>query len=219
MATVRMGSVLPEDDRVWIEPIEILDEPREGMEVTDEQFESIPAEAGVWEIVDGKLAEKKVANLSQIVAFRIGVRVENFQGGSRIGEATTEAWLRIDPDRPRQRRKPDFAFVSYRRLNGSPLDPDILVPPELVVESISPFDTVARVNAKVREYFRCGVDEVWLAQPDLHAIDVYRSLDDPRRWTAEQTLEVKSGVLAGLSFRVGDVFPANPPPTGSGQRP
>lgn len=64
-------------------------------------------------------------------------------------------------------RGPDVSFVTTEHL------PSTGVPkayfegtPDLAIEVVSPSNTPAQVNAKVREYLRTGAQQVCLAYPD-----------------------------------------------------
>jgi Uma2 family endonuclease len=70
---------------------------------------------------------------------------------------------------------PDVAFMSFARLR--PLSkkdrqsPN--VPPEIVVEILSPDDRPKDVEAKRKEYLAWGVSLVLIADPDARYVDVY----------------------------------------------
>jgi Uma2 family endonuclease len=65
-------------------------------------------------------------------------------------------------------RRPDVAFVSYRRWPASRKIPKQAawdVVPDLAIEVVSPTNTASGVIGKVGEYFRAGVDRVWIVYP------------------------------------------------------
>lgn len=109
--------------------------------------------------------------------------------------------LERDPDTV---RGPDAAFWSYARLKEMPnAYPEI--PPDLVVEVVSPDDRHTKVTAKVREYLHSGVRLVWVADPDVRTVTVYRSRETARTLEENDTLDGED-VLPGFKCRIADLF-------------
>ncbi len=90
------------------------------------------------------------------------------------------------------RRRPDVAFVSAQKW---PLDRplpetgDWEVVPDLAVEVNSPNDLFKDVVAKVMEYFRLGVRQVWLVVPSEKQVYVYDSPSQVRILTETDELD------------------------------
>ena len=103
-------------------------------------------------------------------------------------------------------REPDVAFISAELL---PLDVRVRgyseVPPELVVEIVSPSDTLRAVNDKARMWLSHGVILVWVADPDTRTVDVYQQ-DAPTITVTEDDVLDGSPVLAGFTLPVREVF-------------
>ena len=80
--------------------------------------------------------------------------------------------LERDPDTVRD---PDIGFTSVER---APLDDDTPgyaeVPPDLVVEVVSPSDKPPEVNAKASMWLSFGVRLVWVVYPETRTVDVHR---------------------------------------------
>src|SRR5207302_580910 len=85
--------------------------------------------------------------------------------------------LRRKPDRV---VAPDAAFVVKNSLpvRTSP-EGYLETIPELVVEVRSKNDTLAELRAKAREYLDAGVQIVWVTNPALKTVTVYRSGQKP----------------------------------------
>lgn len=101
---------------------------------------------------------------------------------------------------------PDLSYVSTERLppkeerRGFPE-----VAPDLVVEIISPSDTLSNATAKVMEYLDAGVRLVWLADPADHTVTVYTP--DRRATVYREGAEIDGGaVLPGFSISIADIF-------------
>jgi Uma2 family endonuclease len=106
------------------------------------------------------------------------------------------------------RRRPDVAFVSARRWpleRKIPLTGDWAIIPDLAVEVISPNDLFEAVIAKVGEYFRVGVQQVWLVIPLVQEVYVYESPTSIRLLTISDELE-GGQLLSGFRMPVGNLF-------------
>lgn len=105
-------------------------------------------------------------------------------------------------------RGPDVLLIRRDRLPADqPLSRWALdVPPDLVVEVLSPWDQLPKVLAKTAEYLAAGVEEVWLVDPDERRVDVYRgSARSPESFGADQFL-TSPDLLPGFSAPVTAFF-------------
>jgi len=177
-------------------------------QLTASEFAQLPAPAdgSRQELVRGEIVtmpppgfEHGLVQANLLAILRAYVR--QMRSGRVVGESgvITER----DPDTV---RGPDIAFWSAERL---PLDqcpsgyPE--VPPDLVVEIVSPSDSVADVQQKVLEYLTHGVRMVWVVEPRTRSLTVYRGLQDVAVLRGED--EVDGGeVLPGFRCPVKEVF-------------
>lgn len=141
---------------------------------TPDEFLELEAENGVaYELDDhGHLVERNMGQESDEIAFRVGGLLHTRLGGlGRIAGGGTG--LQIFPDRPRRIPRPDVYFISHARLPHS-VPGHLQVPPELVVEVVSPGDHAGELEAKVEEYLAAGVLRVWVVYPDTKSVFVRR---------------------------------------------
>jgi Uma2 family endonuclease len=106
-------------------------------------------------------------------------------------------------------RAKDVAFVSVERWpidRPFPRVGDWQVIPDLAVEVVSPHAVSADVMAKMEEYFRVGVRQVWLVYPDQRQIYVYDGMEAVRVVGVDKMLE--TSLLPGYSAPVARLFPA-----------
>lgn len=109
------------------------------------------------------------------------------------------------------RRKPDtvrgadVVYISQERLAQTQSEGYLTVAPELVVEVMSPGDTWTEVQEKVQEYFAVGVQLMWVIDPRLKQIHVYRSADEAIRLTVHDEL-TGDDLLPGFAVRVSQIF-------------
>jgi len=100
--------------------------------------------------------------------------------------------------------KPDVAFVSTGRLTGA-YDKGLPIPPDLAIEVVSPSDIQSRILDKVRAYLDAGTRCVWVVEPTLKTVTVYKSETDIKTLTREDTL-TGDDVVPGFSCPVELLF-------------
>lgn len=77
--------------------------------------------------------------------------------------------------------------------------------PTLIVEVLSPFDRMSDVNRRVGQFLAKDVPLVWLVDPDLRCVTVYRP-GEMHRVLDEQDDLTDDAVLPGLHLTVADLF-------------
>ena len=79
------------------------------------------------------------------------------------------------------------------------------IPPDLAIEVVSPSDKAYDIEEKVFEYLDAGTKLVWVINPVLKTVTVYRSQDDIEILTRNQTLTGED-VVEGFSCSVEEIF-------------
>ena len=112
-------------------------------------------------------------------------------------------FTRRDPDTV---RGADVAFISNERYERVKSRRGFLdVPPELVVEVLSPYDPPGELSRKLHEYFEAGVRLVWVADPEARTALAYRSPTDFRELRGSDAL-TGDDVLPGFEVEVETLF-------------
>jgi Uma2 family endonuclease len=139
----------------------------------------MPDEGRLYELVDGKLVEKRMSDLAQLVANNLNDELVVWAKQSAAGRSFVEATFQCFPDDPGRVRRPDVAFVSRDRLaNYQWGHGHIMIAPDLAVEVVSPNDTVSELDRKVGEYFQAGVRHVWVINPEQQTVRIHRRPGD-----------------------------------------
>jgi Uma2 family endonuclease len=104
-------------------------------------------------------------------------------------------------------RGADVSYYSQARWPreqvGGKLPP---VPPDIVVEVVSPGDSAAEVQCKVGEYLEVGVLTVWVVYPRSRKLLIYRpDQDGPVVLTEAEVLE-EVPELPGFRCTIADLF-------------
>jgi Uma2 family endonuclease len=82
--------------------------------------------------------------------------------------------------------------------NGESPDTFGTLVPDLVVEVLSPKDSLRFVGEKIGEYFENGVPLVWLVDPGLKRVTIYRSLLETEQLTVDDIISGET-ILPGFS--------------------
>ncbi|AUB37742.1 Endonuclease, Uma2 family [Nostoc flagelliforme CCNUN1] len=100
---------------------------------------------------------------------------------------------------------PDILYISNERL---PPDWDqegaCSLPPDLVIEIISPGQTFGQMAAKAKDYLDAKVLRVWVVDSKARSITVFYPDAAPQTYMGEELL--KDSLFEGLEFTVEQVF-------------
>jgi Uma2 family endonuclease len=176
--------------------------------VTADELLALPTGMGKrYELVAGELRVMSPAGwehgeIAANIADLVGAFIRQQKLGRRFG-AETGFLLRRDPDTV---RAPDFAFIANEHLpKDRPMEAYWPGAPDLAVEVLSPGDTTGEVSEKVDEWLAAGCAAVWVVDPKLKTVTVYRSRTDAEIRTAGETL-VGDPVVPGFSCPVDELF-------------
>ncbi len=100
---------------------------------------------------------------------------------------------------------PDLTYVSYERL-ASDWEEDLPnpVPPELVIEIISPGQTFGEMTQKATDYLRAGVSHVWVVDNQAQSITVFGANEFPQTFWVNDT--ISDVLLPKLAIALSDIF-------------
>lgn len=100
---------------------------------------------------------------------------------------------------------PDLLYISYNRLPLERLiDEACPVPPELVIEIISPDQTFGAMSEKAIDYLNAGVSRVWVVDPKAQTITVFYP-DAPPQTKRDEAI-LMDNLLEGLQLTAQQVF-------------
>jgi Uma2 family endonuclease len=163
------------------------------------------ADEPLFEIIDGQRVELPPmgANESWLASY-LATLINNF-AMTNIGKAGTETLFDLQIGR---NRRPDVAFVRYDRWpRRRPIPPGDAwtVVPNLAAEIISPSNTVDEVLDKLADYFRAGVQLVWVISPPHRQVYVYTSPKLVQVLDKDDTLE-GGEVIPGFTLPLATLF-------------
>jgi len=171
-----------------------------------------------YEIIDGEVHEMATPTLKhQRLVTRLNRAIGNYVEAHRLGEVFTAPYDLVIRRSPLRTRQPDLFFFSAQQLAQNPhlLDePRTEIAPELVIEVLSPSDSVSVWRDKLHDYHQIGVREVWAVDLQNEEIEVlvweawgYRTIG----WFKGEN-PITSQVLSGLELKPQTLFSATPTP-------
>ncbi len=162
----------------------------------------------LYEVVNGEIVEKvRMGVYETNVTWVLLGYLSHFIRAHNLGRAGQEMLFVLDLTRGLKRR-PDGAFVSYARWPKNRRVPraeawDVV--PNLALEVVSTSNSAEEILVKVHEYFRAGVELVWVIYPEVEEIYVYRSATDPHVLTRADELD-GGDVVPGFRLPVATLF-------------
>ena len=100
---------------------------------------------------------------------------------------------------------PDLTYVSFERLPAEWMeDEPCPVPPELVIEIISPGQTFGEMAEKATDYLKAGIDRVWIVDTQSQTITIFYPNAMPQ--TVSGKTAIADDVLPQLELNVQTIF-------------
>jgi len=163
---------------------QVLEQQRETKRLQWEDYVQMPPKGEHAEIVDGEVIplpgatpvhQQIVARLCWLLNAEATVRERGAVMTAPVDVVVSKEPLRV--------RQPDVLYILYEKIG----ERDALrtlsrveAAPDLVIEVLSPNDTVEQLNAKLRDYHTLGVPEVWLV--DLTPNHVFVLTREEEEW-------------------------------------
>ncbi len=168
------------------------------IDLTLEEFWALPEGETAYELVDGKaipkVSPKEFHSTLTFALTTLLTRWAKSRGRVRLEWALTlkrngRDWSPV----------PEVTYVSYERLPQSIFRNQACpVPPELVIEIISPGQTMKEFEEKARDYFNAGVTRVWVVDPEALSITAFFS--DGTKQTYTGNTKIIDTLLPGLEL-------------------
>lgn len=174
-----------------------------------EEYQRLPEEdAHRTELVRGRVVrEPRPGARHGLVTAELILRIGMYARERGLGRVVTETGFLLSVDPPTV-RGPDVAFIAADRLPAELDFPGFwTVAPDLAIEVVSPSNAAGDIQAKVLEYLDAGTRMVWVVDPGSRSVATYRSREEIRIRTGDETLE-GNDVLPGFRLKVFEIFPA-----------
>ncbi len=174
--------------------------------ITLTEFLNLPTGKGdiTYELIEGeiitKMSPKRFHSRLTGAIFTI-----LSQWGQDMGEIGIEWAITLQKNDQDWCPVPDLLYISNQRLATENVEnTPCLIPPELVIEIISPDQRFGDLSQKAIDYLQGGVDRVWIVDPEAKSITIFYPDSPPKIKRGEQSL--KDDILPGLQFTVKQIF-------------
>lgn len=175
-----------------------------GKKLTLEEFLALPEGEVNYEFVDGyavpKMSPKFFHSTLQLT---LGLLLRAWcKGKGRVGSEWAILLKRKGED---WSPVPDLTYISYERLPKNwKRNEACPVPPELVIEIISPDKKMKEFEDKAKDYFAAGVSRVWIVDPQEITIKVFLSAEFSQVYT--DNMPIVDTLFPGLELTVRLLF-------------
>ena len=175
--------------------------------LTVEEYDLIPDDGRLWELIDGETVEKKPTGgrISEVGGAVLG-SFRNHEVPRQVAKVNGADGGFLRQRNPDRVRSPDVAFVAAERLPPpEEREGTLRLAPDLAVEVVSPWDRMPEVRAKVQEYLAARTRLVWVVEPRRRTITVHAA-DGTVRELGEGDVLDGGDVLPGFRLPVADIF-------------
>jgi Uma2 family endonuclease len=173
---------------------------------TDAEFMVLPEDEHRYELVNGELIDMGNSGMEHgYLACILTVQLGGYIQANKLGvicDSSTAFTLKNG-----NKRSPDISFISRDRLQGLSRPPKGFFEgsPDLVVEILSPGNTVAEMHEKITEYFENETRLLWKIDPNERCVLVYRGVEPDRLLRMGDRLEGED-VVPGFSMAIAELF-------------
>jgi Uma2 family endonuclease len=175
--------------------------------LTAEEFEHLPDDGKLYDLIDGELREIPQLTMWQgEVEANLAMRLHTYVRGRALGCVSIGKVAFIVRRNPDRVRDADIAFIRQERLPSLEARQHIMeVIPDLVVEILSKSDTIEEISDKIDDWLGAGVQMVWIVDPYRRTVTIYQSGHDPALLGEHGTLD-GDPVLSGFRCSVAEIF-------------
>ncbi|AFZ03505.1 Uma2 family endonuclease [Calothrix sp. PCC 6303] len=175
-------------------------------QMTLEEFLNLPPGEGdtTYELVDGKIFPKMSPKFHHSKLTRTFIKIIEEWSQER-GEVCPEWSIKLTRQKRDWVPTPDLLYISHGRLPAN-WDENTAcpVPPDLVIEIISPGQTFGQMIAKAKDYLNAGVSRVWVVDSQARSITVFYPDAAPQTYMGDELLV--DSIFLGLEFPAETVF-------------
>ena len=180
--------------------------------ITISDIEAMKARGIRREIVNGQWAgdeeDKMAGELHGAIATNLILALGSYVKTCKLGRvypADTTYILEEDAHGVQLMRFPNVSFVAAHRIKTQDRETYYRLAPDLAIEIIAPAERAVDIRAKLRDYLRTGVRQVWHVYPETQEVIVYLPDGTMRTYDIGQTL-LGADVLPDFELPVTDIF-------------
>ncbi|MEO8621987.1 MAG: Uma2 family endonuclease [bacterium] len=175
--------------------------------VTPGEFMSHPAAAGASELVRGEIrAMTPASGPHGVIVGTLFAALNQFVETHQLGLCFPDNTGFQLPNLEDTVRSPDVAFIRADRLPQHGIARGwVPIAPDLVVEVLSPDETPAALEEKLRDYRTAGTRLLWVVDPTRRGVSIRRA-NGADQWVSEHETLIGEDELQGFSMPVARLF-------------
>jgi Uma2 family endonuclease len=173
---------------------------------TEAELQALPDNGFIHEVVNGELVMSPKNNWYHgDICAELLTALRTFANAHKLGavwDSSTGFWMAN-----RNCRAPDISFVSRQRLAGFKRASKSFFPgaPDLAVEILSPNNTRAEIEERLRDFFASGTRLAWVINPETQSAEICRSLSERELVGSGGFLEGED-LLPAFRYPIADLF-------------
>ncbi|MBI3853690.1 MAG: Uma2 family endonuclease [Verrucomicrobia bacterium] len=175
---------------------------------TEAELEALPEDGYIHEVVNGELVMSPKNNWYHgRICTRLIIAIGNFAEKHRLGavlDSSTGFWMFN-----RNCRAPDVSFVPKSRMETLGFKPSerrfFPGAPDLAVEILSPNNTRAEIDARLKDFFASGTQIAWIIDPESETAEVCHA-PTQRKLVGSGALLEGEHLLPGFQFPIAKLF-------------
>lgn len=172
---------------------------------TVEELAAMPDYA-LYELVEGELVPMSPTGVAHArFEHRLSRLLGNYVAEQRLGEVMVGEIGMLIRRNPDTVRAADILFISHERFARASEGPYLDVPPELIVEVLSPSESWTMVRRKLHDYFEMGVTVVAIADLEQKVITLFRSPTELTELGAHGAFTLPD-ILPGFTLPLEELF-------------
>jgi Uma2 family endonuclease len=174
--------------------------------MTLEEFLALPEVKPYREFVNGVVVEKSLPNEPHgLIVVELAADLRNYLKGSGEGVVASEVRHSFESETEQRVYLPDLHVTLHSSRRGHEGENPVRVQPDFAIEVLSPDDRAGSVLERVEFYIRAGTRLLWIVDPELESITVYRPGEGPQIARAGSELDARP-VLRDFRLNVADLF-------------
>jgi Uma2 family endonuclease len=175
---------------------------------TEAELQALPDDGFMHEVVDGDLVMSPKNNFQhENICAELLVALRTFAKAQHLGVVLGSSagfWMQN-----RNCRAPDISFIPKTRLQSLGFTPFTrkFFPgaPDLAVEVLSPSNTRAEIDERLKDFFTSGTQIGWIIDPDSERVEVCHSPTNRKLLGPGADLEGEH-LLPGFRYSIGELF-------------
>ncbi len=159
------------------------------------------------ELIDGKVIDKRMNDISHLVASRFHLRLADWAENMGRGIALCQAPFRCFHENPGQIWVPDVAFISFERLVDYEWGKPVLsVVPDMIAEIVTPFTMVEQLEQRIEEFQHAGTKLILVIYPAREIVRAHRSVGEIAELAGGDVALSYEAVLPGFRLKLDELF-------------